>query len=369
MFDKNDSASVQQAVLENESVPREVLEQYPDEPWAQEAIGNLPETKWYDEYGVTDEAWLSIVGRYDSRRDALDGLVKLQQMKSSAVSPPSKDLEPDEYSKKVSEMRRNVAGLEKPEDYVVNIPDDLKEEVLKRTETFEKDVKDKAFEYARTQAEVDADVNEAMTKLREVIAKEKETENTANAAKVRNRQELENIWGKRTDEEMENGRLVLRHYDNSLLFADNQSLYTEEVLAEKGGFLEQFFAENDHPMLRRLFSSLHSKVLAEGDFVDGTKTGVAGSMYKERYEKAKKAWPKRPEKFWEDIARVAWLYSKGLTMELRPTKLSINGKRIWLENDESGGVRRKLEYDVLEVNSRPLLVKKELIDDECVIVE
>lgn len=55
-------------------------------------------------------------------------------------------------------------------------------------------------------------------------------------------------------------------------------------------------------------------------------------------------------------------------MELRPTRLSINGKRIWLEDDESGGVTRKLEYDVLEVNSRPLLIKKELIDNEVVIV-
>lgn len=55
-------------------------------------------------------------------------------------------------------------------------------------------------------------------------------------------------------------------------------------------------------------------------------------------------------------------------MELRPTQLSVNSKRIWLENDEDGGVRRKLEYDVLEVNKRPLLVKKELIDDEVVVV-
>lgn len=56
-------------------------------------------------------------------------------------------------------------------------------------------------------------------------------------------------------------------------------------------------------------------------------------------------------------------------MELRPTRLSISGKRIWLEGDESGSVRRKLEYDVLEVNSRPLLIQKELIDDECVEVD
>lgn len=54
-------------------------------------------------------------------------------------------------------------------------------------------------------------------------------------------------------------------------------------------------------------------------------------------------------------------------MELRPTQLSVSGKRIWLEDDD-GGVRRKLEYDVLEVNKRPLLVKKELIDDEVVVV-
>lgn len=56
-------------------------------------------------------------------------------------------------------------------------------------------------------------------------------------------------------------------------------------------------------------------------------------------------------------------------MQLRPTKLSINGKRIWLEDDADGGVRRKLEYDALEVGSRPLLVKKELIDDEVVEVD
>jgi len=55
-------------------------------------------------------------------------------------------------------------------------------------------------------------------------------------------------------------------------------------------------------------------------------------------------------------------------MELRPTQLSINGKRIWLEGDEDGGVRRKIEYDVLEVNTRLLIVKKELLDDEVVVV-
>lgn len=56
-------------------------------------------------------------------------------------------------------------------------------------------------------------------------------------------------------------------------------------------------------------------------------------------------------------------------MELRPTRLSINGKRIWLEGDTNGGVRRKIEYDVLEVGTRPLIVKKELTDDEVVIVD
>lgn len=55
-------------------------------------------------------------------------------------------------------------------------------------------------------------------------------------------------------------------------------------------------------------------------------------------------------------------------MKLRPTQLSIKGKRIWLEDDEDGGVRRKLEYDVLVINGRPLLVKKELKDEECVKV-
>ena len=56
-------------------------------------------------------------------------------------------------------------------------------------------------------------------------------------------------------------------------------------------------------------------------------------------------------------------------MELRPTRLSISGKRIWFEGDESGGVRRKVEYDVLEVNTKPLIVKMELLDEECVEVD
>lgn len=60
---------------------------------------------------------------------------------------------------------------------------------------------------------------------------------------------------------------------------------------------------------------------------------------------------------------------KDSMIELRPTQLSISGKRIWLEDDTDGGVRRKLEYDVLEVNTKPLLVKKELLDDECVEVD
>jgi len=114
---------------------------------------------------------------------------------------------------------------------------------------------------------------------------------------------LENIWGKRTDEEVEKGRLVLRHYDNTLFFNDNQSLYPEEVIAEKGGFLEQFFAEHDNPVLRRWLSGLHNKILAEGELVDGTKTGTAGSLYKERYEKAKAANPKRGEEYWDELAK------------------------------------------------------------------
>lgn len=56
-------------------------------------------------------------------------------------------------------------------------------------------------------------------------------------------------------------------------------------------------------------------------------------------------------------------------MELRPTQLSISGKRIWLEDDLDGGIKRKIEYDVLEVNTRPLIVKKELTDDEVVTVD
>lgn len=302
-YDANDMESVQQAVLDEKTVTREVLERYQDESWAQEAIGKLPEPKWWDEYGVKDEAWLSIVGRYNTGRDALDALVELNHLKSSAIAPPSKDLEPDDYSKKVSEMRRSVVGIEKAEDYVVNIPDDLKEEVQKRNENFAKEVMDKSFEYGRTQAEVDADVDEAMGKLRELITKEKEVENTANSLKVRNRQELENIWGKRVDAEIENGRLVLRHFDNSLLFSDNQASYSEEELVEKGGYLEQLFAKLDDPKVNRFLSSLHNKILAEGDIVDGTKTGVVGGKYKERYEKAKTSWPKRGEKFWDEIAK------------------------------------------------------------------
>lgn len=258
---------------------------------------------WYKKYGVTDEAWTNVVSRYKTQRDALDGLVEKHKQISSSLSAPSKDLEPDDYAVKVSEMRRNVTGIKKPDDYIVNIPDELKEEVSKRNENFEKDVKEKAFEYARTQAEVDADVEDAMKKLRDVITAEKDEVSKADASKVRNRQELENIFGKRVDEEIENGRLVLRHYDNSQFFNDNQKLYPEEVIAEKGGFLEQFFTEHDNPILRRWLSSIHGKILAEGDFVEGTKTGMANSMYKERYERAKKSWPKRGEKYWDEIAK------------------------------------------------------------------
>jgi len=302
-FDANDMESVQQAVLEAKTVPRDVLEQYKEESWAQEAIGKLPTPNWWDKYGITDESNLNIISRYKTERDALDGLFEKQKQISSAISPPSKDLESDEYGTKVSEMRRKVVGIEKAEDYVVNIPDDLKDEVQKRSETFTKDVKDKAFEYARTQAEVDADVEDAMTKLRETIAKEKDGENTANALKVRNRQELENIFGKRTDQELENARLLLRHYDNSLLFTENQSLFAEEVLAEKGGYLEQFLSEHNDPKLNRLFSSLHKQILGEGGLVEGTKLGVTDNRYKDRFEQAKNSWPKRGEKFWDEIAK------------------------------------------------------------------
>ena len=302
-FDASDMESVQQAVLESKTVPRDVLEQYKEESWAQEAIGKLPEPKWWDPYGVKDEKWLSIVGRYDTNRDALDALVELNKLKSSALSPPSKDLPPDEYAPKISEQRRKVVGIEKPEDYAVNIPDDLQEEVKKRSETFEKEVRDTAYEYAYTQAEVDANIEKSMTKLRETIEAEKKRENEANALKVHNRQNLENRFGKRVDEEIENGRLLTRHYDNTLRFVENQAEYPPEVLAEKGGFYEQFFTEQNHPDLHRLLISLHKQVLGEGGFVDGTKVAATDNRYKDRFEKAKESWPKRGEKYWDEIAK------------------------------------------------------------------
>lgn len=302
-FDASDMESVQQAVLDSKNVPRDVLEQYTDETWAVEAIGKLPEPKWWDQYGVKDDKWLSVVGRYGTGRDALDALVELNKLKSGAISPPSKDLKSDEYDTKVSEMRRKVVGIEKAEDYVVNIPDDMKDEVQKRSPTFEKDVRNTAFQYARTQAEVDKGVEEAMTKLRETIETEKKGENEANASKVRNRQEIELIWGKRTDQELENARLLLRHYDNSLLFTENQSLFTEEVRAERGGYLEQFLSEHNDPKFQRFLASLHKPILGEGGFVDGTLTVGKDNRYTDRYEQAQKSWPKRGEAFWDDIAK------------------------------------------------------------------
>lgn len=51
-------------------------------------------------------------------------------------------------------------------------------------------------------------------------------------------------------------------------------------------------------------------------------------------------------------------------MELRPTKLVICGKRVWLQDDEDGTIRRKLEYDVLEAGRPPMLTEKRLLTDE-----
>jgi len=56
-------------------------------------------------------------------------------------------------------------------------------------------------------------------------------------------------------------------------------------------------------------------------------------------------------------------------MELRPTRLTVYGKRVWLEDDTEDKVRKKLEYDVLEASRPAMLVKKELKDDEVVIVD
>lgn len=58
-------------------------------------------------------------------------------------------------------------------------------------------------------------------------------------------------------------------------------------------------------------------------------------------------------------------------MQLRPTKLSVKGKRVWLEDDEDGAIRANLEYGVLEAARPALLIKMDLTDeqDECVIVE
>lgn len=269
--------------------------------------GGNPEDNgnWYDRYGITDEKHLSIVSRYKTENDAVMGLIEARQAMSKNIQPP--DPSAPDYRDQLAKTRLKLGAKPTADEYTVNVPDDLKEALEKHSPEYIKSAKERAAKWGLTQAELDEAVEDHLKTFREELTEVETSEKAQKDAELQASEKLNEalteVWGSRKEQQQANAALLAKHFDDTLFNGDNQNL-SEEEIAEKGGMLAQWLKGSKDPLMWRLMSYLHHRMLGEGPPPPGQDaTGKIDNVFTDRYEKAQAQWPNRDEKFWTEVAK------------------------------------------------------------------
>ena len=275
----------------------------PEQPSSNQPSNNQPSSNWYDGYVAADPTRAESLSRYKSQDDFVNSWFEQRKMISNAVTAP--DPTAENYLDEVKKARLKLGAKANPSEYEVKIPDDI--EGLDR-EAFIKTVTERAAKFGVTQQELDQEVESSLEAFRKTQAEHAETVRSQEEAQAKAAKELDDalsrVWGGRKEAQLNNAILMARHYDDGLFAEENKSLSQEER-AEKGGLLAQRLRKANDPMLWRLFAVLHNQILAESDPPRGGRPAYrpVPNVEVERYEEAKRRWPKRGHEYWDKYAK------------------------------------------------------------------
>ena len=259
-----------------------------------------PEGPWYGEYGLTDPAQINQIKNYASKDDAIiKGLIPAKQKLSSVITPPNP--EADDYLEQVKNIRLRIGAKSDPNEYTIAIPEDLSSQI---SEENLKKIRESAHKVGMLQSELDSEMEELYESKRSQLNSLGEAtslkEKQENERKVKAEEVRDKTWGVRKDQQMSHVRDMAKYFDDGLLAGDNAAL-SPEVISEKGGLFSQMVKQIDSPVLDRVLAVMYDQMLSEGSAMPSINQG-ATNEYLDRFEKAKKRYPKRPS-VWEEIAR------------------------------------------------------------------
>ena len=265
---------------------------------------------WYDDWNPPEDQ-VATLSQYQTREAFVDAHFDLRRKLSQQVTPPSQDLEGDDYFKEIASYRIKGGGVEKPEDVQIDMPDDVLDFLGKHQPELVKEMKQTYADLHLTPREIAKQVAKVVERTQKDMANFSEQDEKAKNELLTHNADVEDhlkqLYGARYEKQMENVMAVPKHYDKILFGKENADL-SEAERAEKGGVFEQEIREIEEamgarPLLRRFLADIHRKTIAEGGGAPGgAAPGQSHSLYEQRIEVVKQMYPNSPE-LWESIAK------------------------------------------------------------------
>ena len=223
----------------------------PDEPKEEPKEEPKDSGPWYGKYNFDDQAKINILSQYKTENDFVEGAIETKKKVGAMFSAPESS--DPEYAEKLKKSRIKLGARGTPDEYQTNIPDDLK---AYSTDEFLQTAKEQAVKWGLTQAELDEGVKEHLTLAANQADDAKADEDAIAKRKVANRESLEKLWGRRTDDILSKCMDLANHFDTTLFAQDNLNISAEER-AEKGGLFAQLMKNQDNPVLWRMAAIMH----------------------------------------------------------------------------------------------------------------
>ncbi len=254
--------------------------------------------EWVQDYDLGDmsEADLEILGRFETPEAAFKSIPEARKKIGAAVIVPGADTPPAELEQSHREILRKLGLPDEKGTYGLDslVTDDLKA-VLTQSElealpsAVAKD-EAKAKELGLLPWQARKLIGEGYGEL--VARRQAEQRASADAA-AEVEKALEKAFGAQKEDRKQAAIAFARHMDDTLFAVENQGL-APEVVAEKGGVLQQLIRQFNHPLLWRLHAVMYDTHLGEGSLESGTRPGAEKSDFAQRLAAAKLEFPHTP---------------------------------------------------------------------------
>lgn len=255
------------------------------QPWYQ---------KYLEHYDEPDRA-KNILARYETEADAVRSIPSREQVLSTRVSLPGKDLEGDERIEAHVKVLRQMGAPEEAKGYesvLTRVREGASDEVRARLEDgfLEKTAAD-ALELGLLPWQLEKYMTLSLDNLENQIqARHEECEG-----------QLKKIFRHNYGQRMAEAETVADMLDQDLFGEDNKAL-GEQERSERGGVAKQMLVNADNPQLYRMLAYVHDRLFSEGS-IPAHLAGQGGKdAYAEGMAEGKQLWPNSPD-LWERHAR------------------------------------------------------------------